>query len=108
MDSNVENKSIVIECDCGMHLLKVESDVEIIDGNRFYQEFYLGMFNYGQNTKPKFWRRLSFAWDYIRKGIMYRDQLCLTPDEAKKLAAFLTSNIVEGTYDELLAIAKKQ
>ncbi len=95
-----ESKTTVIECDCGTHMLKVQSEVDYYDDTvsnkvRFHQDIYLAMFSYG-NQKINFFARCVIAWKYLRSGNMFSDQLCLNPDEAKKLATFITNNVIEG------------
>lgn len=95
-----KTEETIIECDCGMHMLKVQSDVTFFkeaEANeaQFCQDISLAMFSYG-NQKRGFFARCRIAWDYLRTGKMFSDQLCLNPDEAKKLATFITDNIVEA------------
>ncbi len=101
MIPKTETKSVIIECDCGNHMLKVESDVEYFDDAQtgkihFRQDIMLAMFSYGADAdKEGFFTRLKIAWKYLKGGKMFSDQLCLKPDEAKKLELFLTENIIE-------------
>ena len=90
------SESVFIECECGTHLLRVQCDSTVYhnsDGTkRIRQEIYLAMFSYG-NRKDTIWRRIAIAFKYLRTGKMFSDQLCLTPDEAKKLESFIAQNI---------------
>ena len=100
MEDKIEK--IIIECECGSHLLKVDSNIEFIEGEnspvRYRQEFYLAMFTYGtRGVKPGFWERLGIAWRVIKSGTMHRDQLILNEDEAEKLSKFIADNLVHGT-----------
>lgn len=95
-----ETKKTVIECDCGAHMLMVQSEVDYFDDTvsnrtRFQQEIYLAMFSYG-NQKRNFLGRLVIAWKYLISGKMFSDQLCLNPEEAKKLSTFINDNLIEG------------
>lgn len=96
---SIENKeeSIVIECDCGAHMLKVHSNADIYknsnDTTQVHQEIHLAMFSYG-NGKRRFLQRIKIAWNYLRTGKMFSDQLCLTTTEAGKLANFINDNII--------------
>lgn len=100
MPDRNESKQIIIECDCGNHMLKVQSEVDYyddIDSNkiRFSQDIHLAMFSYG-NQKINFFARCAIAYKYLISGNMFSDQLCLNPDEAKKLASFITDNVIDG------------
>lgn len=87
-----KNKTIFIECDCGTHVLKVESVVDFLDDNNHYmQDIQLAMFTYGEHVpKDSFWKRVKYCWNYFRRGTIFSDQLCLSKDEAIKLANFLS------------------
>ena len=101
-----ETKKTVIDCECGAHMLVVQSETEYfpdtVSGKvRFRQEFYLAMFGYGNySEKPSFWRKIAVAWRYLRTGKMHLDMIILRSDEAKKLVEFINENIVEGEKDE--------
>lgn len=97
------NKKVVIECDCGTHLLKVQNQVEYFNDNiysnkiRFRQEYYLAMFYYGiDSEKRNWWDRIVIAFKYIWSGKMFADQLCLSPDEALKLSTFINETLIKG------------
>jgi len=92
---------VFIECDCGSHLLKIESHVEY---NNFHpndktysQDYYFAMFNYAEVKKASLWKRIKIAWDYLKTGDMHADQLSLTPDEMKKIGEFYNETVVETT-----------
>ena len=90
-----ELKKIFIECECGTHVLLVQSDVEYFNNNtQVRQEFDLAMFNYAYTKRRNFFERIPIIWNYLRTGKMHEDQLCLASDEAKKLADFINDNIV--------------
>ena len=95
-----EEKKILIECECGTHLLQVTSDVEYFDDKqastkRVRQEFWLAMFTYGTyHIKPRFFEKLKIAWNYFKTGKMHEDQIILHPDEAQKLVNFINDNLV--------------
>jgi hypothetical protein len=88
---NMENK-IIIECECGTHLLQVVSDKQ--DG---FHSFYFAMFGYG--TQRNFWRRVKYAWLMFRDKA-YSDQLIFTPEEAKKLCDFIKTHSEESHTSE--------
>jgi len=101
-----ETKKIIIECECGTHLLVVQSEIDYPHGidvdydkehRRYIQSFDLAMFNYGNySEKPGFWRRLGLAWHIIKTGKMHLDEIILSPDEAEKLSLFINENIIKG------------
>ena len=91
MENKTEEKKIVIECECGTHLLVAQSIVEYQHGidvdwdpqhRRFIQDFYLAMFNYGNySEKPSFWRKIKVMWNYFKTGEMHLDEIIMTPEE---------------------------
>lgn len=92
--------STIIECDCGTHMIKVQSNVDIYylsDGNqRVRQDIYFAMYGYG-NQRHGFWERLKIAWKIIRTGKVFADQVILNPEEAKKLSTFINETLIETT-----------
>lgn len=82
---------IIIECDCGGEMLKVESDFDLIN-DKSVQSIYFAMFGYG-NGKRSFRKRLQIAWKMLWKDEVYRDQLIFNPEEATKLKDFLNKNV---------------
>lgn len=89
---------VVIECECGTHLLQVISDADVTSyGSKrsVQQSFYLAMFQWGAG-KRNIWYRIKIAWKYLRTGKMFDDQLSLTADEAEKLAEFVNKNIIKN------------
>jgi hypothetical protein len=94
-----ESKKTVIECDCGTHLLQVQSEVDYYedsDKTRFRQEYYLAMFYYGiESSKTNWWNRVVIACKYLWTGKMFSDQLCLSPEEALKLSSFINETLIK-------------
>lgn len=88
----------VINCDCGAHMLKIQSEKDFYTAESgeelMNHEFYLAMFQYGMG-KDGLWRRFKVMWNYLRTGKYFSDQLCMTPDEAKKLTDFIRKNLVD-------------
>lgn len=102
-----ETEKEVIECECGTHLLKVISDVDITTcdtGNKRYsQTFYLALFYYGiESNLMSFSKRLKLALKILRTGKNHDDQMCLTPLEAVKLSEFIRENAVCDDGERLL------
>jgi len=102
-----ETETEVIECECGTHLLKIISDVDITTydtGNKRYsQTFYLALFYYGiESNLMSFGRRLKLAWKILRTGKNHDDQMCLTPLEAAKLSEFIKANAIYDSGERLL------
>ena len=92
-----KNKTIFIECDCGTHILKVESIIDLYDDNKRYnQDIQFAMFTYGEHVpKDSIWKRIKYCWNYMRKGTIFSDQLCFSEDEALKLADFLNETVIK-------------
>lgn len=96
-----ESKKVVIECDCGTHLLKVQSEVyyshdTLSKKSNIRQEYHLAMFYYGiDSDKHKWWDRIKIALKYIWTGKIYSDQLSLSNDEALKLYTFIKETLIE-------------
>jgi hypothetical protein len=86
-----QSDKIVIECECGSHLLQVVSDVEENAVPDIAHRYFIALFNYGYNNVTTWKHRLRVCWRVLTKGEPYDDQLVLTPDEAKKLADFINS-----------------
>lgn len=107
-DFDIE-KQAVIECECGAHMLKVFSLCHVYEmesgKQRINQSFDLAMFSYGSN-KRRFWDRVKIAFKYLWGGKMFRDQLCLNADEAKKLSDFINNSIVPTEHPHLLTNQK--
>lgn len=97
-----ESKKTVIECDCGTHMLQVQSEVDYFDSGdvvRFHQDIYLAMFRYG-NQRRNFFSRCIIACKYLLSGEMHSDQLVLSPSEARKLSEFINENLVESVSEK--------
>ncbi len=96
-DTQDNEESVIVECECGSHHLKVTSDTTLYtnsDGTmQANQTIYLAMFQYGSGKRP-FWERLKIALKYLRTDKMFSDQLSLTPDEARQMTEFLHENII--------------
>lgn len=91
-------KEEFIKCDCGTHLLQVQSYVHLYpDGakTRFSQDINLAMFTYGSSPAlEKWWRRVWIGLKYMWTGKMFADQVVLCPEEASKLMNFLSMNLI--------------
>ncbi|MBS1915682.1 MAG: hypothetical protein JST87_05355 [Bacteroidetes bacterium] len=90
--------SEIIECNCGSHLLKMSFDGAIYTNKdltkQVRQDFYLAMFSYGKPKKRGFCERFKIAFQFMRTGEMFSDQIILTPDEAKKASDFIIKSII--------------
>ncbi len=107
MADSSEHKKIIIECECGSHLLHISSHVDYYEDDttnrkRYHQEICLAMFRYNNDKKRNVFQRLGICWHYLRTGKMHEDQLMLNYEEAKKLEQFLNQNIIEPDthYDD--------
>ena len=97
-----KQKKIIIECECGAHLLHITHDYEIFESNSasnaplVRQEFDLAMFTYGTyHKKPGLFEKICVAWNYLRTGKMHEDQIILDENEAQKLVNFISENIIK-------------
>ena len=105
-DLNTEIQRCTIECDCGTHILKVESQIntdpiKMVNGKPLVlnQEYYLAMFYYGiRDHRRSWWSRIPIALKYLWTGRMFADQLCLTPEEAYKLFDFINETLIPTDY----------
>src|ERR1035437_391259 len=105
-----KSTKVIIECDCGTHMLQVQSEIDFYptegsDIIHYRQEFYLAMFSYG-NMKDTIWRRIKIAAKYLCTGKMHADQLCLKPEEAKKFSDFVVENL--DVNEALMEVQKQQ
>ncbi len=110
-----KTQTTVIECSCGMHLLKVQSIIEIFEQDiimpvdesnmqptgegktYFRQEYNMAMFGRGEyRRKPNLLKRIAIAFTYLCTGRMHLDQIVMTQEEAAKLATFITDNMQAG------------
>lgn len=92
----MDKNKIIIECECGTHLLQIS-----FDGDEDMPCFYLAMFEFGSG-KMSFWKRLKLAWKFLRTGETYADQMVLHPAEAEKLFDFLEETLFEKTENEVI------
>ena len=101
MENRNESKKVVIECGCGTHLLKVQSEIDffkdiVSEKETLIQQYYLAMYQYGiDNHKPNILNRIKIACRYVWNGKMFSDQLCLHPDEMHKLNDFINDTLIE-------------
>ena len=74
---------MIIECDCGTHLLRTDYDEEL-------KLFYMSFYTYGNgNLKINIWSRIKYAFKHIFTGRIYSDQMVLNKKESLKLIEFL-------------------
>lgn len=91
------NKTIHLTCDCGAHILQINSYLKYHDNNTlYYQEWDIALFDYAGLGKPTLWHRIKVAWKYLCKGTMHNDQIVLNNEEADKLNKFIRSNNFAG------------
>lgn len=83
-------EKIIIECECGSHLLQVVHDTEMA----CCQSFYLAMFYHGISGHRREWYyRIPIALKYLWTGKMFKDQLSLNQEEAKRLSTFINQQM---------------
>jgi hypothetical protein len=93
----MEDNKLVLECECGTHLLLVTNDVEQEDNKKYHHEFYLAFFTYGTyHKRPSLWEKLKFVWIYMKTGKMHEDQIILSTDEAKELMNYINDHLIRG------------
>lgn len=93
----MKEEKLVIECECGTHLLQVINDVEVIDDNHYSHNFLFAMFSYGKyNKKPTLWYRIKGAVYYLITGNMHEDEIILSKEEAIQLRDFISEKIIVG------------
>lgn len=92
-------KTQIIECACGTEHVKVISDYEIFRSDepaypRIEQRYYLSFYSYGHVGKRSLWSKLRHCWEILWTGSPYADMVVLEPEEAAKLADFITGSRV--------------
>lgn len=94
MEEKDDFKSIIIECECHTHLLKIQSNGEFYNNKKIVEDFDFAMFSYGNYIKkPGIIERIKGAFKYVWTGEMYSDQICLGKEEAKKLVDFINGEL---------------
>jgi len=84
-----EDDKIIIECDCGTHLLRTEFDEED-------KLFYIAFYTYGNGNmsiRSNIWNRIKYAFQHIFTGKIFSDQMVLNQKETKKLVDFINDRI---------------
>lgn len=76
-----------IECECGAHAIRIESEIDYNEE----QTFYLDIYNH-QNIRPSLLTRIKLALEFIFTGKATNDHIFLTTKEAKKMANFINNN----------------
>lgn len=77
---------VVLECECSLHLLRVENDKED-------NLWYLSIYSYGGAMVYGFWKRIKSAMKLLWTGKMFSDQVVLDNSQVKQLIDFLNKNI---------------
>ena len=80
----LEDNKIIIESECGTHLLRCEYS----DDKKFDISFY----TYG-NGQSKIWGRLKYAFLHLFTGQLFPDQMIFNEKESKKLVDFINYKI---------------
>lgn len=85
----------IVECECQCSHVKVVSDYDVYRDTRgpdpiINQSYYLSFYGYGHVRKPGLWWKLRQCFQILRKGTPYEDMVIMTPEEAQKLADFIT------------------
>lgn len=86
-------KTIHLLCECGLHIMQVETIVETHCANRrCSQDWNFAFFDYYGMGKPSLRNRIGIAWKYLKTGKMHGDHVVLSVDDAKRLADFINEN----------------
>lgn len=81
-------KTEFIQCDCGAEVVGICGD-DLDDASWPSHHVYLSIFTLGRPTYS--WlERFRWAWQAIVKGNYFKDQVVLTPEQARQLALVLT------------------
>ena len=83
-----ENDELFIRCSCGSEILVTE----LIFGDEEMAceiEFSLAIYELGTHQQRNIWRRIKYALGYIWNGKIYKDNICLTREDALKVATFI-------------------
>lgn len=85
MKINMNNKNIVIKCDCHGHSIELEH-VEESD------EIELSLWHYGNDGRElKFGERIRWCWHILRTGMPWADMMILSPDKMEKIIKWYQS-----------------
>jgi len=83
----LEDNKIIIESECGTHLLRCEYCDE---------KFDISFYTYG-NGQSKIWGRLKYAFQHLFTGQLFSDQMIFNEKESKKLVDFINYKLNEKT-----------
>lgn len=75
--------NIYLKCQCCSHLLEVECDDEITDG-----DYYFSIWNKTINGKLCWKERFRWIWRILITGSLWADHVVLTEDQIKELEMF--------------------
>lgn len=97
MKTPEEPKTLYVQCQCHTEGFIVERDEEM-------QLFYVSMWELGSNSDNSLtlWERVRHAWRILWTGKPYGDDICLSDESAKKVAAFLTENLTKEKAEKTL------
>ncbi len=87
-----ERNNVFFLCECDSEVLVVNQYNE----DDWDDSVYISIHSLGYR-KIGFWKRLKFAFNYIKKGRIYEDQIILSNDDAKTFGEWLLENTKNKT-----------
>ena len=81
-----DNNEVHLKCSCYSHELHIEKDG---DGN----QWYISIWNRGNNINYSWQYRIRHIWRIITKGHPYEDELVMDESEMIKLRAYVNAQI---------------
>jgi len=82
----MEDKSIMLKCDCSSEAIEVQ---RWSDEDQFYFAYWQVGF-----SRPLCWReRIRWCWNILRNGNPWADSIIVSPSKAKEIADFINQNI---------------
>lgn len=98
MINKVEDKSLMVKCECGAEALEVQFWPNMTDG--FPDEFYFSHWKQ-EFFRPLPWReKLRWCWNILRTGNPWGDDIITTPQNAKRIADFIIENLQNGKKED--------
>jgi hypothetical protein len=95
----MNNKNIVIKCDCLGHSIELE---HMEDTN----EIELSVWHYGNDGRELNWKeRLRWCWRILRTGMPWADMIILSSDKMEKIIKWHSN--IKKSEKQLLLDSKK-
>ena len=95
----MNNKNIVVKCDCYGHSIELEYDSDEND-------IELSLWHYGNDGRELNWvERIKWCWRILRTGVPWTDMVILTPEKMDKIVKWYKS--LKNNEKQLLLDIKK-